>query len=272
MRGDRARTLRAGGAAAGWESWQDRKLAVDVELVLADQGVAWASGLVADSLARTEALLDFARDNGLARLTLDAGYGPETTWEPDPPRLRWAARRWPCLRAPSFRRPPMGRTRWSRPRGWLAGVPTVADLFSGLGTLPLRWQAHRRTARPPRFWPWRPRDSHLACQAAARMNGRPVHALHRDLFRNPLRAEELNRFAAVLIDPPRAGAREQVAQIAESTVARVVYISCNPASWARDAATMVAAGYRLAGLKAVGQFRWSTHVELASLFVRETAA
>jgi 23S rRNA (uracil1939-C5)-methyltransferase len=159
----------------------------------------------------------------------------------------------------------------ARAAGWRACRPWPI-CFRGWALLPLRWQAHRRTARPPRFWPWRPRDSHLACQAAARMNGRPVHALHRDLFRNPLRAEELNRFAAVLIDPPRAGAREQVAQIAESTVARVVYISCNPASWARDAATMVAAGYRLAGLKAVGQFRWSTHVELASLFVRETAA
>ncbi|MEN9933392.1 MAG: hypothetical protein RIS17_1965, partial [Pseudomonadota bacterium] len=101
------------------------------------------------------------------------------------------------------------------------------------------------------------------------INGRPVHALHRDLFRNPLLAEELNRFAAVLLDPPRAGAREQVERIAESTVARVVYISCNPSSWARDAALLVEAGFELKELRPVGQFRWSTHVELASLFVRE---
>ena len=57
-------------------------------------------------------------------------------------------------------------------------------------------------------------------------------------------------------------------RIAESTVARVVYISCNPASWAKDAAVLVDAGYRLEELRPVGQFRWSTHVELASLFVR----
>jgi 23S rRNA (uracil1939-C5)-methyltransferase len=87
------------------------------------------------------------------------------------------------------------------------------------------------------------------------------------LFRNPLRADELNRFAAVLLDPPRA-ARAIRWRIAASTVARVVYVSCNPASWARDAASLVAAGYRLEGLKAVGQFRWSTHVELASLFAK----
>ena len=93
--------------------------------------------------------------------------------------------------------------------------------------------------------------------------------MHRDLFRNPLLAEELNRFAAVLLDPPRAGAREQVERIAESTVARVVYISCNPSSWARDAALLVEAGFELKELRPVGQFRCSTHVELASLFVRE---
>jgi 23S rRNA (uracil1939-C5)-methyltransferase len=239
--------------------------------VLADQGV-WPFGPFGRQPARTEALLDFARDNGLARLTLDAGYGPETTGAR--PGHDYAGRHGG---GPAFGRLPSGDRRWAGragrgARGWLAGVPTVADLFSGLGTFAFALASASTDSPATKVLAVEARDSHLACQAAARMNGRPVHALHRDLFRNPLRAEELNRFAAVLIDPPRAGAREQVAQIAESTVARVVYISCNPASWARDAATMVAAGYRLAGLKAVGQFRWSTHVELASLFVRETAA
>jgi 23S rRNA (uracil1939-C5)-methyltransferase len=96
----------------------------------------------------------------------------------------------------------------------------------------------------------------------------PVHALHRDLFRNPMDVDELNRFEAALLDPPRAGAREQVALLAMSQVPRIVYISCNPSSWSRDAATLVAGGYRLEELRPIGQFRWSTHVELASLFVR----
>jgi 23S rRNA (uracil1939-C5)-methyltransferase len=243
--------------------------------VLADQGVCVGlSGLSADSLARTEALLDFARDNGLARLTLDAGYGPETTWEPDPATITLGGTAVALPSGAFLQATADGQDALvEAARGWLAGVPTVADLFSGLGTFAFALASASTDSPATKVLAVEAaRDSHLACQAAARMNGRPVHALHRDLFRNPLRAEELNRFAAVLIDPPRAGAREQVAQIAASTVARVVYISCNPASWARDAATMVAAGYRLAGLKAVGQFRWSTHVELASLFVRETAA
>ena len=78
----------------------------------------------------------------------------------------------------------------------------------------------------------------------------------------------MSRFGAVLLDPPRAGAREQVAQIAASTATRVVYVSCNPASWARDAKLLAEAGFRLETLRPVGQFRWSTHVEVTSYFTR----
>ena len=86
--------------------------------------------------------------------------------------------------------------------------------------------------------------------------------------RNPLQPAELDRFDAAVLDPPRAGAREQVKAIAESRLPRVAYISCNPSSWARDAQTLAEAGFRLEALRPVGQFRWSTHVELTSLFVR----
>ncbi|GAO55703.1 class I SAM-dependent RNA methyltransferase [Novosphingobium sp. MD-1] len=248
------------------EGWNDRKLAVDIELALADQGVAVGlQGLVAEGLRQTEALLDFARDNGLARLTLDSGYGAETAWEPEPVTI--------TLGGTPVALPPGGFLQAtqdgeavlaSAARAWLADALTVADLFSGLGTFAFALAGPGTKVLAVEA----ARDAHLACQSAARMNGRPVHALHRDLFRNPLRAEELDRFGAVLLDPPRAGAREQVAQIAESRVPRVVYVSCNPASWARDAATLIAGGYRLAELRPVGQFRWSTHVELASLFLK----
>ena len=67
---------------------------------------------------------------------------------------------------------------------------------------------------------------------------------------------------------PRAGAREQVAQIAVSEAKRVAYVSCNPSSWAKDAKALVEAGFRLEKLRPVGQFRWSTHVELTSYFTR----
>jgi 23S rRNA (uracil1939-C5)-methyltransferase len=249
------------------ESWADRKLAVDVELTLADQGVTVGLfGLTADNLVRTEALLDFAREHRLARLTLDTGYGPETTWEPDPATITLGGTAVALPPGAFLQATADGEAALvAAAREWLAEAPTVADLFAGLGTFAFALAGPQTKVLAVEA----ARDTHLACQAAARMQGSPVHALHRDLFRNPLRPEELNRFGAVLLDPPRAGAREQVEQIAASTVARVVYISCNPASWARDAATLVEAGYRLAGLKAVGQFRWSTHVELASLFVRD---
>jgi len=244
----------------------DRKLASDVELVLADQGAAVEMrGVKFEGLAAAEGLLAFAQANGLARLTLDQGYGPETTWEPEPVTitLGGVAVGYPAggfLQATADGEAALV----AAAREWLGGAATVADLFSGLGTFAfaLAGPAIKVLAVEAA------RDAHLVCQAAARRTGTQVHALHRDLFRNPLRSEELDRFAAVLLDPPRAGAREQVQQITESKVPRVVYISCNPASWARDAATLVAGGYRLAELRPVGQFRWSTHVELASLFVR----
>lgn len=245
---------------------QGGRLAVDIEMALAEQGVdVGIKGLKVEGLAATEAMLDFARQEGLARLTLDQGFGPEPTWEPEPVTVR--------LGDASVPLPPGGflqatedgeATLIAAAREWLAGVPTVADLFSGLGTFAFGLAGPQTKVLAAEA----ARDAHLACKLAAGRAQVPVHALHRDLFRNPLQADELNRFAAVLIDPPRAGARDQVAHIAQSTVERVVYISCNPSSWARDALTLIEGGYRLAELLPVGQFRWSTHVELASLFLR----
>ena len=107
-----------------------------------------------------------------------------------------------------------------------------------------------------------------ALGAAGRAAGRSLTVEHRDLFRRPLRTDELNRFDAVAIDPPRAGAKEQVAELARSAVPVIAAVSCNPNTFARDAALLVAGGYRLVRLWPVGQFRWSTHVELAAQFVR----
>lgn len=248
------------------EGWSDRKLAVDIDLVLADQGVAVGlSGVTADNLARTEALLDFARIHALARLTLDSGYGHESTWEPDPTTVTVGGTPVGLPSGAFLQATRDGEdTLTGAAREWLAGSATVADLFSGLGTFAFALAGPKTKVLAVEA----ARNAHLACQSAARSMGRPVHALHRDLFRNPLRTEELDRFAAVVLDPPRAGAKEQIDQIATSRVPKVCYISCNPASWAKDATVLIAGGYRLAELRAVGQFRWSTHVELASLFLR----
>ena len=72
----------------------------------------------------------------------------------------------------------------------------------------------------------------------------------------------------MILDPPRAGAEEQAMALASSPVSRIAYVSCNPATFARDAKTLVDGGYSLDWIRPVGQFRWSTHVELAACFHR----
>ncbi|WP_324075845.1 MAG: class I SAM-dependent RNA methyltransferase [Erythrobacter sp.] len=238
---------------------------VGIDLTLADQGVeANLLHFPLDGLGPTEAALDFAREQGLARLTIDQGYGPETLWEPEPVTV--------TLSGVAVGLPPgafLQATADAEARmladssAWLGDARIVADLFAGLGTFAFGLREGRKVLAVEAE-----QAAHLACKAAGARAGGQVLALHRDLFRSPLQPAELNRFDAVLLDPPRAGARAQVAEIAASTLARVVYVSCNPSSWARDAAVLTEAGFRLTKLRAVGQFRWSTHVELVSLFER----
>ncbi len=112
------------------------------------------------------------------------------------------------------------------------------------------------------------RDLVMALKGAANRAHAQLFADHRDLFRRPLTTEEVNRFDAILLDPPRAGAREQVIQLAGATVPAIAYVSCNPSSFARDAKILTEGGYKLESVQPVGQFRWSTHVELAAIFRR----
>jgi 23S rRNA (uracil1939-C5)-methyltransferase len=241
------------------------RLAVDIELAMTEQGVDLGiKGLSVEGLGPNEAMRDFAQAHGLARLTLDQGYGPEALWEPEPVTVSLSGISVPCPPGAFLQATADGEEALvSAVKEWLGGANTVADLFSGLGTFSFALAGSAKVLAVEAA-----RDAHLACKSAADRSLLPIHSMHRDLFRNPLQVDELNRFDAVLLDPPRAGARDQVEYIAASTVPRVVYISCNPSSWARDAAALVAGGYRLAELRPVGQFRWSTHVELASLFVR----
>ena len=95
-----------------------------------------------------------------------------------------------------------------------------------------------------------------------------VFTEHRDLFRRPLAPAELDRFGAIVLDPPRAGAKEQAEALAGAKVPRVAYVSCNPSSFARDAKILCEAGWTLDWVQPVGQFRWSTHVELAAQLSR----
>ena len=239
------------------------KRPVDIDLTLADQGVDCSiKHLELEGLEATEAALEFAQSNGLARLTLDQGYGAETQWEPQPVTITLSGR--------PVGMPPGGFLQATQDgedalvadaKAWIGDAVSVADLFSGLGTFAFALASPAKVLAAEAA-----RDAHLACKAASA--GLPMAAMHRDLFRNPLQPDELNRFEAVLLDPPRAGAKEQVGQIAASSVNCVVYISCNPVSWARDCTKLIEAGFNLEKLRPVGQFRWSTHVELASYWTR----
>ena len=91
----------------------------------------------------------------------------------------------------------------------------------------------------------------------------------RDLMRRPLLAAELKPFDAVVFDPPRAGAAAQAAELAKSGVRRIAAVSCNPATFARDARTLVDGGYRLTRLTPVDEFLWSPHIELVGIFARD---
>ncbi|RKF23232.1 class I SAM-dependent RNA methyltransferase [Altericroceibacterium spongiae] len=243
------------------------KYALEIELVLTDQGVDCAiKGLSLEGLEQTEAVLDFCRDNGIARMTLDQGYGPEAFWEPDPVTVSPGGVPVPYPAGAFLQATRDGEdVLAAAAREWLEGARVIADLFAGLGTFAFVLADPARVLAAEAA-----RDAHLACQQGAARNRKPVKSFHRDLFRNPLRAEDLGRFDGVVLDPPRAGAREQVAQLAQSGVERIVYISCNPSSWARDCKTLIEAGYRLKELRPVGQFRWSTHVELASFFIKDS--
>jgi len=242
-----------------------RKFAIGIEVSLTDQGVdCRLSGFAPEGLAQTEDLLDLCRDAKLARLSLDHGYGPEGFWEPEPVTMTFGGVAVGFPPGAFMQATAEGEAALvGAAREWLSCCGSVADLFAGLGTfaLPLS-REHRVIAAEG------DRAALLALKTAAGRARLPLEAQHRDLFRNPLRPEELAPLDGVVLDPPRAGARSQVEQLAASSVKRIVYISCNPSSWSRDGALLTAAGYELAELRPVGQFRWSTHVELASLFVK----
>lgn len=238
---------------------------VKVKLQMLDQGAEIIiEGVKADGLDAAMALQDFAREHRLARLAIDQGDGLETVWQPEPPTVRFGDI---PVEVPPFAFLQATATGQAAlvdaVRRAIGDAAAVADLFAGVGTFALSVQAGRKVYAAEGA-----RDAIAALTGAANRARALVATEHRDLFRRPLVPAELNRFGAVILDPPRAGAEEQVKQIAASTVPAIAYVSCNPASFARDARLLVAGGYRLDWAQPVGQFRWSTHVELAARFRR----
>jgi 23S rRNA (uracil1939-C5)-methyltransferase len=141
---------------------------------------------------------------------------------------------------------------------------SVADLFAGVGPFALRLAEHRKVTAV---------DSDAAAlaalaRAASAPGLKPVATERRDLFRQPLTAAELARFDAVVFDPPRQGAQAQARELAAASVPVVIGISCNPATFARDAKILADGGYRLVSVTPIDQFRYTAHVEIAARFER----
>ena len=239
------------------------KRTAEIQMSLADQGPdLMLKGVEVAGLEAAESLTAFSEANRLARLSIDEGWGPEPRYEPRPATITLGG-------IPVAL--PLGSFLQATEDGEAAliaavreateGAGSIADLFAGLGTFALSLQGQVTAAEASR-------DAVLALKIAGSRGGRQLTAEHRDLYRRPYDMQELAAFDAVVLDPPRAGAQEQVRELAASSVPRIAYVSCNPATFARDAEILGKGGYRLDWAKPVGQFRWSTHVELAACFSR----
>jgi 23S rRNA (uracil1939-C5)-methyltransferase len=215
------------------------------------------------SLERQQALVDLAEKANLARLS----WGDRARFEPV------VTRRAPVLMLGEavVEVPPAvflqatkraEQTMRAAVTAWAGDAAKLADLFAGVGALTL--------GRPGKTSLFESEKAAIAAADAAgrKMGGNRVAVEKRDLFRNPLLEKDLNAFDAVVLDPPRAGAAAQVAELARSKVKKIVYASCDPGSFARDARVLQDGGYRLERLMPIDQFLWSAHVELIALLTR----
>lgn len=241
------------------------EMALTVTRSLTGPDVVVAGGKDLDGPLRLE-LARVAESHGLARLSWSQPGGVETVALRTPPLHRMGR----AMVAP----PPGAFLQATEPgqaallqavQDAIGPARRVADLFAGCGTfaLPLAEQAQVLAV-----------EGDAPMVAALEKGWRQAGGLHklvaetRDLFRRPLEVDEFKGIDAVVIDPPRAGAEAQSERLAASDVPVIAAVSCNPATFARDARILVAAGYRLDWVQVVDQFRWSNHVELVARLSR----
>ncbi|MCA3598243.1 MAG: class I SAM-dependent RNA methyltransferase [Methylobacterium sp.] len=236
---------------------------LDVQVTACDAGIDCdirGSGPLVDGLRQK--LIAFARERDLARLSLHG----ERLIEARVPVLTFDG-------LTAYLPPGSFLQATAEAEATLAGFAVealkdtrhVADLFCGLGPFALRLARHVKVSAI---------DSDkgaieaLSRSIRANPGGKPLVAEARDLFRRPFFAPDLKPFDAVLMDPPRQGAEAQARELAKSKVAKVVSISCDPESFARDARILVDGGFRLEPVTPVDQFRYSAHVEVMAVFAR----
>ena len=241
---------------------------IEATMIRTDDGVdLLLEGKRSLSLAAREALAVLADGADLARVTWRADRAP-----PDPVASRRLARIAfagvaVALPPGAFLQPTAAgeAALVATVTAALSGCREVADLYAGCGTFtfPLARGARVHAVEGDG-------ESVGALASAVRRAAlsHPVTAEHRDLASDPLTEAELKRFDGVVFDPPRAGARSQSERLARSGIPKVVAVSCDPATFARDARILVDGGYRLVQATPIDQFIWSPHVEVVALFVR----
>jgi len=236
----------------------------EIGLTLTDTGIDMTLGLPGVEIdgPRRTALAKLATHLHLARLTVNG----DIVAQANAPSLKWAG---------VYVSPPAGAFLQAVPSAEQAmqtlvlqgvgHVRKVADLFAGCGTftLPLA-----KIAAVTAF------EADADAVAALKEGARHAHGMkpitveRRDLFRRPLLPHEFEAFDAVVLDPPRAGAKTQCDHLAGAKVRRAVMVSCNPGTFARDARTLIDGGFKLREVAPIDQFLWATHVELVARFER----
>ncbi len=210
--------------------------------------------------ALREMLAEMVMEHGLARLI----WGNEPIATLSPPRVRFGRADVELPPGAFLQATEHGeKTLVSAVSEAVSDARCIADLFAGCGTFALslaeRAKVHAVEGCAEMLG---------ALESAWRVSAgmKRVTVEHRDLFRNPVPAEDLAGFDAVVVDPPRAGAEAQIHEIAKAHVRVVALVSCNPVTFARDARILKAAGYRIGPVLVVDQFRWSAHVEIFARF------
>lgn len=232
----------------------------DVSFTLSDTGIDLS--VKSERKLKPAQLAEFARTHRLARLT----FNGDPVFMAHPPAIRMGKAMVEIPPASFLQATAAAEETLAQlVIEGVGRVKSVADLFSGVGPFALRLAEGARVYAA---------DSDRAGIAALvkafnHVQGlKPVEAKVRDLFRDPLAPIELNPFDAVVFDPPRAGAEAQAKELARSKVKTVVAVSCEPKTFARDAAILIDGGYRLESVTPVDQFAWSTHVEVVGVFRR----
>jgi 23S rRNA (uracil1939-C5)-methyltransferase len=239
------------------------KKPLDIQVTATDSGLdidVRGSGAVATE--RLAALAKVAEAHKLARLTRHGELVAQRTQ----PLLRVGRADVPLPPGAFLQATAQGERTLARLVTEHAGkARRIADLFTGIGTFALRLAENAQVIASD--------GEHTAIRALQQASGKtsglkPIDAQARDLFRRPFMAVELKSLDAVVFDPPRQGAEAQARELGKSAVPVIIAVSCDANTFARDAKILVGAGYQLASVAPVDQFRYSHHVEIVAKFTR----